>query len=264
MGLCRKILSISLKEKSIFRFDYITGVLFAFFYIVLKVYLWKGIYGSGGEAVNGIVLNDMIAYSILASLTGGVTKTSVMNDLNDSVLSGSIASDLLLPIGLKRYLFIRSVIKNILETIYTTAPSVLAAILFFGFHTEISFFRVILYLFSVTMGIVINFYYNFLFGLSVIWFRNSFFLNNINSVLSSLFSGALVPLWFFPEGLGMLSEFLPFRYIVFEPVSIFLNKRGPEEITAVLGMQLLWIFILYFAVTLVWNRGRQKIMIQGG
>lgn len=114
------------------------------------------------------------------------------------------------------------------------------------------------------MGIMINFLYNFLFGLSVIWFRNSFFLNNINSVLSNLFSGALVPLWFFPEGLGMLSEFLPFRYIVFEPVSIFLNKRGPEEITTVLGMQLLWIFILYFAVTLVWNKGRHKIMIQGG
>lgn len=132
-GPLQKNFSISLKEKSIFRFDYITGILFAFFYIVLKVYLWKGIYGSGGEAVNGIVLNDMIVYSILASLTGGVTKTSVMNDLNDSVLSGSIASDLLLPIGLKKYLLIRSVTKNILGTIYTTAPSVLAAILFSAF-----------------------------------------------------------------------------------------------------------------------------------
>lgn len=39
MRLCRKILAISFKEKSIFRFDYIVGTVFAFLYIVLKVYL---------------------------------------------------------------------------------------------------------------------------------------------------------------------------------------------------------------------------------
>lgn len=264
MRLCKKILAISLKEKSAFRFDYITGILFAFLSFVLRVYLWKGIYGSNGEAVNGIVLNDMIVYSIFAGFTEGITKTCVMHDLNDSVLNGSIASDLLLPIGLKKYMLIRTITKNILGTVYTTIPSVFAAMLFFGFHADIRFFPFLLYLFSADVGIVINFLYSFLFGLSVIWFRNSFFLNNVNSVLFNLFSGTLVPLWFFPKGLGILSELLPFRYIVFEPVSILLNKKSPEEIAAVLIMQLFWSFALFFAVTLVWNRGRHKIMIQGG
>ena len=54
MRLCRKILAISFKEKSIFRFDYIVGTVFAFLYIVLKVYLWKGLYGTGGKAIGGI------------------------------------------------------------------------------------------------------------------------------------------------------------------------------------------------------------------
>ena len=90
MGLCKKILSISFKEKSIFRFDYLVNTLFSFFYIVLKVYLWKGLYGISGEAVSGIALNDMLVYSILSSFTAGITKTTVMNDLNESVLSGSI------------------------------------------------------------------------------------------------------------------------------------------------------------------------------
>ena len=66
MRLCRKILAISFKEKSIFRFDYIVGTVFAFLYIVLKVYLWKGLYGTGGKAIGGITLNSMIVYSIIA------------------------------------------------------------------------------------------------------------------------------------------------------------------------------------------------------
>ncbi|MDE6636355.1 MAG: ABC-2 family transporter protein, partial [Lachnospiraceae bacterium] len=99
---------------------------------------------------------------------------------------------------------------------------------------------------------------------SVIWFRNAFFLNNINSVLLNLFSGATVPIWFFPRGLKALSDFLPFRYIVFEPVSILLGTKDSSEIIFVLWMQILWIAILYSAVTFIWNRGRHKIMIQGG
>ena len=153
MGLCKKILSISFKEKSIFRFDYLVNTLFSFFYIVLKVYLWKGLYGISGEAVSGIALNDMLVYSILSSFTAGITKTTVMNDLNESVLSGSISSNLLLPIGLKKYLFLHSVTKNIFLTLYGIIPSVLAAMLFFGFHAEISPVNLVLYVLSLSHGI---------------------------------------------------------------------------------------------------------------
>lgn len=264
MGLFKKILSISFKEKSVFRFDYILSTLYSFFSILLKVSLWKGLYGNSGGAINGIVLNDMIVYSILSSFTQGITNTSVMNDLNSSVLDGSISSSLLLPIGLKKYMFINSLTKNLFLTIYGIVPSVSAAMLFFGFHPNIRLSNLVLYIFSVIMGILINFLYNFLFGSSVIWLRNSFFLKNVNSVLLNLFSGALVPLWFFPHGLKAISDFLPFRYIVFEPIAILLNTKSHEETLFVLVMQLFWITILFCAVTLVWHRGRTKIMIQGG
>lgn len=264
MRLCRKILSISFREKSIFRFDYIAGSVFAFLYIVLKVYLWKGLYGAGGEDIGGVALNSMVTYSIIAGFTEGVTKTTVMKDLNNSVLDGTISASLLLPTGLKRYMFIQSVARGLFHTVYGIVPSVAAAMFVFGFHVNIRPGNLLLYLCSVCMGIVINFLYNFLFGSSVIWLHNSFFLGNINSVLFSLFSGAFVPVWFFPDGLKSLSEFLPFRYIVFEPAAIFVDAKSFEDTAAVLGMQLMWIVLLFGAVTLVWNRGRHKIMIQGG
>lgn len=80
----------------------------------------------------------------------------------------------------------------------------------------------------------------------------------------NLFSGALVPIWFFPESLKKISIFLPFRYIVFEPLSILLNKKNIYEILNILFLQILWIGILMCVVRVVWDRGRRKIMIQGG
>lgn len=264
MSLCKKILAISFREKSVFRFDFMLSTVFAFFYIVLKVYMWKGLYGINETDVNGIFLNDMIVYSILASFTEGITKTSVMNEINDSVLNGSISLKLLLPIGLKKYLFIDSLSQNIFRTIYEIVPSVMVAMILFSFHVDLSLTNVLFYVLSLMIGVCINFLYNFLFGLSVIWFRNSFFLDNINYVLVNIFSGAIVPIWFFPDVLKKFSIFLPFRYIVFEPIAILLNKKSVEEIISVLMIQLLWALILFFAVTYVWNRGRKKIMIQGG
>lgn len=264
MGLCKKILTISFKEKTVFRFDYVLSTVFSFLYIILKVFLWKGLYGEGGENVNGIFLNDMIVYSILASFTEGITKTDVMTELNSHVLDGSISMNLLLPIGFKKYLFLNSLTRNLFQTVYKIVPSVLVAMLIFGLNTEFHLSSVLFYIVSVFLGILISFLYHFLFGLSVIRFRNSFFLDNINYVLVNIFSGAAVPIWFFPEGLGSVSFFLPFRYIVFEPITILLNKKSPEEIFLVLGIQALWVFLLFLGCTAVWSKGRRKLMIQGG
>lgn len=264
MGLFCKSLVISFKEKSIFRFDYLVGTVFAFFYIVLKVYLWKGLYGTEEKEIGGIVLNSMITYSIIAGFTEEVTKTSVMKELNDSVVDGTISENLLLPMGIRKYLFIRSLTWGIFHTIYAVLPSAAAAMLLFGFRINIRPANLVLYFCSVCMGIAINFLYQFLFGSTVIWLHNSFFLGNINRVLLSLFSGAFVPIWFFPEGLKALSEFLPFRYIVFEPTAILVSVKSGEETAAILAMQLVWSVVLSGAAALVWNRGRHRLMIQGG
>lgn len=264
MSLCKKILAISFKEKTVFRFDYMISTVFAFLYIFLKVYIWKGLYSANENTVDKIVINDMIIYSILASFTEGVTKTSVMKELNNGVLDGTIALNLLLPMGFKKYMFINSFSQNVFQTIYGVVPSVIIAALFFKVDIDTSFINMAIYGLSLVMGILISFLYNFLFGLSVIWFRNSFFLNNMNSVLLRLFSGAFVPIWFFPESLKRVSVFLPFRYIVFEPISIFLNTKSSSEIVQVLGMQLFWILVLYYAAKIMWDRGRSRVMIQGG
>lgn len=264
MGLVRKSLAVSFKEKSSFRFDYLLGTLYAFFYIVLKVSLWKGLYGAEGKEIGGIALNSMITYAIIAGFTEGVTKTSVMKELNDSVVDGTISVNLLLPMDLRKYLFIRSLTRGMFHTIYAILPSVAAAMLLFGFRMSIRPAGLALYFCSVCMGIIINFLYQFLFGSTVIWLRNSFFLGNINSVLLSLFSGAFVPIWFFPEGLKTLSIFLPFRYIVFEPTAILVSVKSCEEIAAVFAMQILWIAALSGMAALVFSRGRRRLMIQGG
>ena len=163
MRLIKRILLNSFKSKTIFRFDYLVGTIFSFAYIVLKIYIWKGLYATDVPNVYSVVLQDMIMYSIVSSFTEGITGSKVMNEINDSVLNGAVVGDLLLPINYIKYLFINSLSKGIFNTVYSVLPSVLVAMLLFGLRTSFTLANVVIYIGSVVLGIGINFFYNFSF-----------------------------------------------------------------------------------------------------
>lgn len=264
MNLYRVMLVNTFKTKAAFKFDYIAGTIFSFLYIILKIYIWKGLYGDDNTAIQGIYLSDMIAYSIISSFTQGITRSTVMGDMNDMVLNGDISLQLLLPLGLKKHMLLSGLTNNIFGIIYQTVPPFLMAILLYGISFQFSILNFLFYLLAISFGFFINFLYNFALGSSVIWLRNSFFLDNVNSLLFQLFSGSLVPIWFFPDWMNLLGNFLPFKYIVFEPIAILLNKKSGTEILYVFLIQMIWMVLLLILSEVIWARGKKKLMIQGG
>jgi ABC-2 type transport system permease protein len=193
-----------------------------------------------------------------------LTRSDVMNHLNASFLDGSISLRLLLPLGYRTYYFLSNLSENLFWSIYQSLPPILVAIVFFGLRFDLTPQRLGLYCVSVMLAFFISFLFSFIMGTSVIWLKNSFFLENLRSLVLRLFSGAIVPLWFFPGWLNSASNFLPFRYIIFEPISILLGKTPMEQIPAVLMMQTLWIAILFGLMSFIWAMARKHIMVQGG
>ena len=78
------------------------------------------------------------------------------------------------------------------------------------------------------------------------------------------FSGALIPLWFFPDKLRRISEILPFQHIYFSPISIFTGTANGSDIMKILFMQWVWILIFYCIGKMIWNYAVQKITVLGG
>jgi ABC-2 type transport system permease protein len=124
MALYRRLLINGFKSKIVFRADYLIGLIFSFFYIVLQVFIWRGLYGSSGEAKMGVVLNDMIAYTILSSMTRMLTKSDVMTDINASVQDGGISMRLLLPLGFRTYYFLSNLSENLFWSLYQSLPPI--------------------------------------------------------------------------------------------------------------------------------------------
>ena len=74
----------------------------------------------------------------------------------------------------------------------------------------------------------------------------------------------MIPLWFMPEGVKRVLEFLPFSSIYFTPVQIYLGQLTYGEIALKCGIQILWIVLIYLLGDFLWRKGQKKLIVQGG
>ena len=74
---------------------------------------------------------------------------------------------------------------------------------------------------TVALAFFMGFYVRYCLGLASFWLVDSGGLQGVFTILSGLFSGALIPLVFFPHWLQVLQFFLPFQYMVYVPAMVF-------------------------------------------
>jgi len=73
-----------------------------------------------------------------------------------------------------------------------------------------------------------------------------------------------VPLWFFPQNLQYLFKFLPFVYIYQLPLSIYIGKLGFGDLGRQMGIQLIWLLVLYVVFKVIQKTVLSNIIVQGG
>jgi ABC-2 type transport system permease protein len=137
-------------------------------------------------------------------------------------------------------------------------------IVMYGFSPPAEPWMVLFLVVAVINGSLRLFYFRYLLGLVSFWLIHNPFIDWYFITVESLFSGNVVPIWFYPAWLAALSRFLPFRYFIFEPVSVYLGKTPASEAGTVLLMQFIWLGLFVGIERLIWSRAHKKLIIQGG
>ncbi|MDR2610006.1 MAG: ABC-2 family transporter protein [Clostridiales Family XIII bacterium] len=247
-----------------FRVDFFSGILFQITRLILQVMVWKGLY-IGRTEVMGIALSDMLTYTVLSLMMSLlVGDYDLMFWINDDVQDGSIVERLTVPIGFGRYYIWRTLAAKPATFLTQILPVVLPAALLFGVRISVDPLDILAAFVAGVLAFAIMTGYGFIMGLTVLWLKNSYFLVVVTALIWQLFSGALVPMWFFPNWLETAGRFLPFRYVVFEPISILMGKTPPEQIPAELCFAAAWAAGLCALALLLWLRGRRRLFVNGG
>jgi ABC-2 type transport system permease protein len=78
--------------------------------------------------------------------------------------------------------------------------------------------------------------------------------------VSLFFSGAIIPVAYFPGWLAAIARALPFAAILQTPVDVWLGKAHAWQI----AIQAAWAVALFAAGRVVLRRATRKLVVQGG
>lgn len=232
-----------------------------FLRIYIKICIWQALLQVGGGGNTDF--KTMAAYSVMGEIVFLLTNSHVAADLSDRVRTGLISVDLIRPVSLKWYFFFRQTGENIYYFIFEGLTVTIVSFLI----CKLSVPPVIVaaeFSICLILGMLIMFHIQYMIGLFTFWMKDGTYSRMITDALFVLFSGVEIPLWFYPEWLKTISVLFPFRFVAYEPISIWLGLSSQSRVGNILFMQLLWLIVLVIMEKLLWNKIQKSIEIQGG
>lgn len=236
--------------------------------VTVMMLIWVAIYASGTEtSLQGFTLSQMLIYNLIIYMTASFTYMKPLFDLADDHYDGKIAMSLIKPTQYLYEVFFRNLGGNFVGDIVISIP--LVSVLIFvsaTMNTQVQFTlsSVLLYLVSILLAIVISFFSNFIFAMTVFLIDAYFGLMQLNEAIVRIFSGSLIPLAFFPAWLRTIAYILPYASIYTIPTLILMNRYTSGELWTNLGIQLAWAVGLVIGTHILWNRVMAKMKVHGG
>jgi ABC-2 type transport system permease protein len=226
--------------------------------------IWISVYGDA-RTVDDVTLPQMVTYALI----GGTVLSAwqwrrLLNLVGNSVTSGDVAVYLLKPLHYPLYLFATECGNLAYRLVVVGAPVVLVVALVYGMAPPASLFHGLMFIPFWALSFVIMFLLAALCGLIAFWLLTAFSLEWLLQGLLSLLSGTAIPLWLFPGPVAAVVTLLPFAWIGYHPIAVYLGKTSVTQTWVYLGAGLAWAVLLTAAVALLWRKAALRIVVQGG
>lgn len=263
LGKIFEIIKINIKTT----LAYITTAWGALFTTLLQIfvfyYIWMAIY-KYDSIINGISREQIITYIIFSRIIYTQLTWGFIPRIGVKVQSGSIIMDMLKPIDFQLYMYLGRIGDFIIFALLTSIPILIICALTLGVQAPPSGFALVGFFISLLLAMTISFFVEFGIGLLTFYTNFSWGLQTFQESLVALFSGALVPLSFFPSWLLKITNLLPFKEMSYSPVAIYLGLIKGDEIIKTLIFQCFWVVALIILSRIFYSLIIKKVTVQGG
>jgi ABC-2 type transport system permease protein len=253
----------AVKRKLAYRGAVLTGWLSGAVGLIVSLFVWRLLFKEHNH-IAGYDWNQMVLYALIAAFLRSILSYSSERQLSLKVLTGSIATDLIKPVDFQKMCFYESSGSALVEgTVSLIIVSVLAVFLTDPLSYLI-FPRILFFFISVLLAYSLTFILAYLGGLMCFYTSNGYGVVYLRQIITDVFSGALLPLAFFPKNFQTLASYLPFQSTLDTPTQIFLGRVEGMDVIRLLAIQLFWVILLWFAAKAVFRKAVKVLTIQGG
>lgn len=259
LSLTRATFMVGLTYRFGFIFTFVGNIL----YLGVAYYLWSSIYRHT-NVIRGLTFNETFIYVALGSAIFILLKTYADWEIGYQIREGIIAVYLTKPMDFQFYSLFASLGFILVNLIAISVPTLLVMVLVFKVQFTIGL-GLFLFPLSVLFAFLISFCFDYFIGIMAFYTESIWGTSIMKEVILTVFSGALLPLQFFPDAVQKILLALPFQAIYHTPLMMVTRPdQGWDVFGPMLLIQAFWTAILFILTRLFYNQAIKVLRISGG
>lgn len=161
----------------------------------------------------------------------------------------------------------RSIASRLARAVLRCFPILIVAAFIpqpYGIGTPASLLHFLLFVLSLILGLAVTVTFCLLIYVLAFFTISPQGLRMVFTSCVEFFSGAVIPLPFFPDKIRSIMDLLPFASMQNTALRIYSASIGTDEIRRAIGLQVFWLVALTAAGKLLCRLAEKKIIVQGG
>ncbi len=230
------------------------------------LFLWISVYAnSASGTIGGYTLPEMLTYIVGGALISSFVMSTVQGDeIDQDINEGLVSAYLLKPLNTSFYWLIRDISRKTLTIFF----GIISFIALFFIARKFLLPPVSLSMFAtaaifVIAGVFLHFEIFYISAIASFWLGRTWGLRFAIRVIMEIATGAVIPLSLMPGLWGDILEFLPFKFLVYLPLQIYLGKLSVMEIAGEFLYFLAWLLFLGIVSWQLWKRGIKSYTASG-
>ncbi|MBD5393564.1 MAG: ABC transporter permease [Lachnospiraceae bacterium] len=189
------------------------------------------------------------------------------NEIFNAITDGNIAYELCRPVDIYNMWFARSLASRLSKALLRCMPILLVAAFLpspYGLMLPASPASFLLFLLTLFLGLGVVVSFCMLIYISCFFTISSSGIRLAAATMVEFFSGAVIPLPFFPEKIRHIFELLPFASMQNVPLRIYSGNLYGSGMSKAIILQFFWLFVLTLSGKALNALAMKKVTVQGG
>tara|TARA_B100000886_G_scaffold266099_1_gene190435 strand:+ start:316 stop:1113 length:798 start_codon:yes stop_codon:yes gene_type:complete len=236
----------------------ITAPVLVFFFVQYN--LWSSIYGNDPNLIiKGYSKAQMISYFGWTLVVGMISRGHMSGNIAEDIRLGRISAHLIYPFDFWKYHTANFLGFQSIQLFIACFSFVL--LIYFGAITPPNISTIMM---ATIYCIYVSFFWftiQFLIGILAFWLSETWILRVIFNLITAFLAGTYFPLEIYPPWFQKILNILPFSYIQYYPVKIFMGETHllPKSIF----MISIWIIPAVALTKYCWKRGVMRYTAAG-
>ncbi|HEY8420350.1 MAG TPA: ABC-2 family transporter protein [Thermoclostridium sp.] len=254
----KAVITATYKENFAYRNQMAVSIFVQPIYFLVHYFIWQAIFQTRDQ-VSGFTFDQMLLYFAVSSLVEFMNWDSSGNKLQRLIQTGQFITFQLRPVSHIYFSFCEKIGQRILAFLVEILP-VMCFYILFGIRLIPA--KPVWAVISLLLSFVLSFLIRYTIGIFAFWFVKTDGVSRAVLLLTNICSGAFLPLNLYPQGFQKFLFYLPFQFVSYVPVRVFIGHYELAGITMtipqIVFLQAVMVGVMFLVNRALWYLGIKR------